>query len=86
MSTQVLQNQSLTGFCDCGRRHTSLECALAEQVDATLIAGLFPDRVQRRSLLRRVGAATLLAALAEMLPLGTLRAIAQDRCCRRSQS
>jgi nitrate/nitrite transport system substrate-binding protein len=67
------------GACSCGAHHPTTEAAMEAQVDAALLAGLFPDAVQRRGLLRTVGAATLLAALADILPVGTLRAIAQER-------
>jgi nitrate/nitrite transport system substrate-binding protein len=68
-----------TCTCCAGPHRPSAEAALTQQVDAGLVAALFPDAVLRRSLLRRVGAATLLAALADLLPLDTLRAVAQDR-------
>ena len=41
--------------------------------------GLFPDPVLRRTLLKSVGAATILGALSTLLPVSTLKAIAQDK-------
>lgn len=68
------------GACACGVTHAAL---VADGVDAAvedgLLRGLFPQPALRRALLRRVGAATLLAALADLLPIGDLRALAQDR-------
>lgn len=42
------------------------------------MAGLFPEPVFRRQLLKTVGAATVLGALSTILPLDTLKAIAQE--------
>jgi nitrate/nitrite transport system substrate-binding protein len=67
------------GACHCGTTHGPLAADLPEAVDHALLAGLFPHAAQRRRLLRAVGAGTLLAALGDLLPLGTLRALAQDR-------
>lgn len=55
------------------------EQAVDAAVEASLLHGLFPDPVERRTLLRTVGAATVLGALATLLPLGTLKAIAQEK-------
>ena len=49
------------------------------------VAKRFPDPVQRRSLLRAVGAATLLAALADILPVDTLHALAQEPGAREQE-
>ena len=69
------------GLCACGERSpaTSVESGISQAVDTALLHGLFPDPVTRRTLLRSVGAATLLAALADLLPTATLKAIAQER-------
>ena len=67
------------GACPCGAQHPAPETAITAQLDAALLEGLFPNPRQRRSLLRSIGAATLLAALADLLPLSTLHAIAQER-------
>jgi nitrate/nitrite transport system substrate-binding protein len=66
------------GRCACGETHVTVEDASAAAVNGALLDGLFPDPVQRRSLLRAVGAATLLAALADILPVHTLHALAQE--------
>src|SRR6266496_1115134 len=71
------------GRCVCGEQNFgspgSEDGAISEAVDAGLIHGLFPDPVLRRDLLKGVGAATLLGALATILPIGTLKAIAQEK-------
>lgn len=70
-------------YCACGATHDATLCCdagtIEGQVEAGLMAGLFPDPVQRRTLLRSVGAATLLGALSSMLPLDALKAVAQER-------
>lgn len=48
-------------------------------VEQALLHGLFPDPMERRALLRTVGAATILGAVASILPLETMKAIAQER-------
>lgn len=75
--------------CVCGEDHIEgLDCAvesgnandkITSAVDHALIASLFPDRPTRRALLRGVGASALLAAIADILPLSTVRAMAQER-------
>jgi nitrate/nitrite transport system substrate-binding protein len=70
------------GVCDCGIRH-SAEAAGREQaidtaVEDALLNGLFPNSILRRTLLERVGAATVLGALSTLLPLAALKAIAQE--------
>lgn len=70
------------GNCGCGQPHGPVADptgALDSVLDATLLHRLFPQAPLRRRLLRSVGGATLLAALADLLPVGTLRALAQDR-------
>ena len=71
------------GLCSCGHRHgelpASADDALSGAVETALLHGLFPDPVQRRALLSTVGAATLLGALSSILPVSTLKAIAQDK-------
>jgi len=64
----------LTG-CACGATHQRCDAA----VDDGLIRALFPGRALRRRLLATVGASTLLAAMADLLPLPDLRAMAQER-------
>src|SRR5260370_12770128 len=48
-------------------------------VDEALLHGLFPQPTERRAILKAVGAHTLLGAIASILPLATLKAIAQDK-------
>ena len=67
------------GHCACGRTHATADDATRAAVDSGLIDGLFPHPVQRRRLLRAVGAGTLIAALSEILPVATLQALAQER-------
>ncbi len=71
------------GLCACGERAAlptvSPEEGLSQEVDTALLHGLFPDPVLRRTLLRSVGAATLLGALASILPVASLKSIAQER-------
>jgi nitrate/nitrite transport system substrate-binding protein len=72
----------LNGQCQCGQGQTlpgSAGEAISEAVDQGLLHGLFPEPILRRELLRSVGAATLLGALSTMLPIGTLKAIAQEK-------
>lgn len=57
----------------------TIESAADAAIDQSLLHGLFPDPLERRTLLRAVGAATLLGALGSILPIGTLKAIAQER-------
>ncbi len=47
-------------------------------VETTVLHSLFPEPVLRRNFLKGVGAATALAAIAEVFPLGTVKAIARD--------
>jgi nitrate/nitrite transport system substrate-binding protein len=73
-------------MCSCGC--TSFEAsevlqnaeeAISRSIDDSLIAGLFPEPILRRQLLKSVGAATLLGALSSLLPIDALKAIAQER-------
>ena len=68
--------------CSCGHEHAGRACpetAIAAGVEEGLLHGLFPDPIERRTLLRTVGKATVLGALASLLPIDTLTAIAQER-------
>ncbi len=71
------------GICQCGQNNTELgfsaEAVVSNQIDTALVHGLFPDPVLRRTLLKTVGASVLLGALASIVPVDTLRAIAQER-------
>jgi nitrate/nitrite transport system substrate-binding protein len=70
------------GLCGCGQRHSGQtedgETAVTAAIEQSLLHGLFPDPVLRRTLIKSVGAATLLGALATLLPLDALKAIAQE--------
>jgi nitrate/nitrite transport system substrate-binding protein len=57
----------------------SVENAISDGVETALLHGLFPDLVQRRTLLKQVGAAVLLGSLSALLPIETLKAIAQEK-------
>jgi nitrate/nitrite transport system substrate-binding protein len=73
----------MNGLCNCGTRDsaapTDSERAIDAAVEAALLHGLFPNPILRRSLLKSVGAATVLGALSTLLPLDTLKAIAQEK-------
>ena len=80
--------------CACGKPHAGT-CAPAEGstpapaatpedltsnlLEAALIKALFPRESMRRAFLKAVGSRTARAAIASVLPLGTLQALAQDR-------
>jgi nitrate/nitrite transport system substrate-binding protein len=75
-------------MCRCGQQlsaqatsaqATSAEAGIAQGVETALLHGLFPEPVLRRTLLRSVGAATLLGALASILPIDALKAMAQEK-------
>jgi nitrate/nitrite transport system substrate-binding protein len=57
----------------------TLETRLADGLETALLHGLFPEPVLRRKLLKSVGAAALLGALGGLLPIDTLKAIAQEK-------
>ena len=63
--------------CSCGQHASDAEHALdtpearlGRVVQAGVLRAMFPRDVERRSVLRAVGASTLLAALAQVFPLG----------------
>ncbi|WP_430911597.1 CmpA/NrtA family ABC transporter substrate-binding protein [Methylobacterium sp. sgz302541] len=73
--------------CGCGRTRAahapggpagSEEARLDGVIEAALLNAVFPHGPTRRRLLAGLGAATLLAALGDVLPLGTAKALAQD--------
>jgi nitrate/nitrite transport system substrate-binding protein len=70
-----------TGICSCHRGTLSVaaETPVSDAIDTALLHGLFPEPVLRRTLLKSVGAAALLGALGGLLPLDTLKAIAQEK-------
>jgi len=47
-------------------------------VETAVLNAMIPNPMQRRAFLQSVGAATALAAIAQMFPLGTAKAIAQE--------
>jgi nitrate/nitrite transport system substrate-binding protein len=71
------------GLCGCGARQTAApldqDHAVAAAVEDAVLHGLFPDPILRRTLLKTVGAATVLGVLSTLLPLDALKAIAQER-------
>ncbi len=78
MPKRTLSCGHTSGRCGCGS-HDGSEGGLDGAIDAALVGGLFPDPVLRRQVLKAVGAATLLAALGDLLPVGSLQAMAQER-------
>ncbi len=67
--------------CPCCKPAATLsaEDAISDGVETALLHGLFPDPVLRRTLLKQVGAAVLLGSLSALLPIETLKAIAQEK-------
>ena len=68
--------------CACGRNHgrgAEIDVNPDDKLEASLMKALFPVDSVRRSFLRAVGANTARAAIASVLPLGALRAMAQDK-------
>jgi nitrate/nitrite transport system substrate-binding protein len=83
MRDRTHRHSFVDGLCGCGQRHsippTDGEAAVGQAVEQALLHGLFPDPIQRRTLLKSVGAATVLGALSALLPLDALKAIAQEK-------
>jgi nitrate/nitrite transport system substrate-binding protein len=50
-----------------------------EFIEASLVKALFPQEPVRRAFLKAVGRKTAMAAIASVVPLGTLQALAQER-------
>lgn len=76
------ENKADGAACSCGHTHEGPSCpetAVAAAVEDSLLHGLFPDPIERRRLLKTVGKATVLGALASILPIDTLTAIAQEK-------
>jgi nitrate/nitrite transport system substrate-binding protein len=68
--------------CECSQRAPEgfgVETAVSDCVEQALLHGLFPEPVLRRDLLRTIGAGALIGALSSILPLDSLKAIAQER-------
>jgi nitrate/nitrite transport system substrate-binding protein len=47
-------------------------------IETTVLNAMIPNALQRRAFLKAVGASTVLSAIAQLFPLGTSKAIAQD--------
>ena len=67
------------GACACGGNHApedhdlaSPESRFGRVVQAGVLRAMFPRDVERRSFLRAVGASTAMAAIAQILPLGSI--------------
>jgi nitrate/nitrite transport system substrate-binding protein len=77
------RHSCVDGVCRCAQHmsapHVDTEAAVDDVVEQALLHGLFPDPVFRRTLLKTVGAATVLGALSTLLPISTLKAIAQEK-------
>jgi len=76
------RHRFIGNFCSCGQHapaRSDLETAMSDDIDQALIQGLFPQPVLRRELLRTIGAGALLGALSSILPIDTLKAIAQEK-------
>ncbi len=69
-ATAELKRRSLT---------STFEAYSNEFIEATLVKALFPQDAVRRQFLRAVGKSTAMAAIASVLPLGTMQAMAQDK-------
>ena len=80
------------GICSCGAYHSAddlgfvadpvasnEEQALAKSVENSLLVGLFPEASSRRQFLQTLGSGTALAALESFLPVGALKAMAQEK-------
>jgi nitrate/nitrite transport system substrate-binding protein len=83
MRKKVHRHEFFDGLCGCGARHgnsaENSEAAVGDGIEQALLHGLFPDPILRRTLLKSVGAATVLGALASLLPLDALKTIAQEK-------
>lgn len=55
-----------------------LEAALDDKVEAALVKAIFPRDIERRQLLKAVGAGTVAAAIASILPIGVAKSLAQE--------
>jgi len=78
----LVAGRSSARGCGCGR-HEDVAAHDAEQlthqvVESALLHALFPQNSTRRSVLAAIGGGTLLAALAEVFPLGAAKALAQS--------
>lgn len=65
--------------CEPDPAQPTLEAAVSNRVEQALLHGLFPQTILRRELLRTVGAGAIIGTLSSILPIETLKAIAQER-------
>ena len=80
MNDRDRNHPHLSATCSCCREApVSTETQLSDGIEPALLHGLFPEPVLRRTLLKSVGAAALLGALGGLLPIDTLKAIAQEK-------
>jgi nitrate/nitrite transport system substrate-binding protein len=81
MKSRDHDEKLLQADCPCCKPMStrSAENAISDGVETALLHGLFPDPVLRRTLLKQVGAAVLLGSLSALLPIETLKAIAQEK-------
>ena len=81
MSGDCHDGMHLSGECSCCKPAPapSAEEAISDGIETALLHGLFPEPVLRRTLLKQVGAGVLLGSLAGLLPIDTLKAIAQEK-------
>jgi len=64
--------------CSCGAHDSAAAHDMAEAAREAVLRSVFPDTVHRRSLLRAAGAATIMAAISEFLPLTAVETLAQS--------
>ncbi len=85
-------NRPLLMRCVCGQNHSSFQGGASipsvsarsmgdgdQFIESCLVKALFPRDEVRRDLLKLVGAGTVKAAIASLVPLGALQAMAQER-------
>ncbi len=68
-----------SSHADLGSPEVSEEGRMNALIETALVRALFPDARVRRAFLRSVGRRTAGAAIASLLPVGTLQALAQER-------
>ena len=84
-------NTSLSAPCSCGGSHNAHEHTVArnvvesaetlahQTVESAMVRALFPNDQLRRGFLKAVGMNTAMAAIASVLPIGSMQALAQDK-------
>ena len=91
--TQIYDaNADLRAPCSCGqhgsqREHdhhiqqtkVDHETLGSNAIESAMVRALFPDDRARRGFLKAVGANTAMAAIASVLPIGSMQALAQDK-------